>query len=67
LKITVDIPDTNLDDAICLTRAKAQKEAIVNAIRKFNPRQRVAELVKHAGTCDQLIKSEDLRSHRRRG
>ena len=67
MKTTVDIPDADLEEAMRLTRAKTKKEAIVTAIREFNRRRRVAELVKHAGTCDQLISAEELQSQRRRG
>ncbi len=67
MKITVDIPDADLEEAIRLTRARTKKEAIVTAIREFNRRRRMVELVKHAGTCDQLISVEELQSERRRG
>ncbi len=67
MKTTVDIPDADLDEAMRLTRAKTKKEAIVTAIREFNRKRRMAELVKHAGTCDQLISAEELQSQRRRG
>ncbi len=64
MKITVDIPDADLEDAIRLMCARTKKEAIVTAIREFNRRRRVAELVKHAGTCKQQIRAEELQSER---
>jgi Arc/MetJ family transcription regulator len=67
MKTTVDIPDADLEEAMRLTRAKTKKEAIVTAIQEFNRKRRMAELVKHAGTCDQLISADDLQSQRRRG
>jgi len=66
LKTTVDIPDDELKDVIRFTRARTKREAIVAAITDFNRRRRLAELVKHAGTCDDLITVEELQSQRRR-
>ena len=67
MKTTVDIPDKELSDAIRYTRAKTKREAIVAAITDFNRRKRMAELVKHAGTCDALMTVEELRRQRRKG
>jgi len=66
LKTTVDIPDKELRDVIRFTRARTKREAIVAAISDFNQRRRLAELVKHAGTCEDLITVEELQSQRRR-
>jgi hypothetical protein len=44
MKITVDIPDKDLEDAVRFTKAKTKCEAIVTAIQDFNRRKRVAEL-----------------------
>ena len=66
LKTTVDIPDDELRDVIRFTRARTKREAIVAAISDFNRRRRLAELVKHAGTCEDLITVEELQSRRRR-
>jgi hypothetical protein len=66
LKTTVDIPDDELRDVIRFTRARTKREAIVTAITDFNRRRRLAELVKHAGTCEDLITVEELQSQRRR-
>jgi hypothetical protein len=66
LKTTVDIPDDELRDVIRFTRARTKREAIVAAISDFNRRRRLAELVKHAGTCEDLITVEELQSQRRR-
>jgi hypothetical protein len=67
MKTTVDIPTKELEDAIRFTRAKTKREAIVAAIVDFNRRRRMAELVKHAGTCDALITADELQKLRRRG
>lgn len=66
MKTTVDIPDDELKDVIRFTRAKTKRDAIVAAIVDYNRRRRLAELVKHAGTCEELISVEELQSQRRR-
>lgn len=66
MKTTVDIPDNELRDAMRFTRAKTKREAIVSAIVDFNRRRRMAELVKHAGTCEDLITIEELQVQRRK-
>ena len=48
------------------TNAKTKREAVVGAIVDFNRRMRMAELIKHAGTCDDLITLEELQVQRRR-
>ena len=65
MKTTVDIPDSELEDAIRFTNAKTKREAVVGAIADFNRRMRMAELIKYAGTCDDLITSEELQVQRR--
>jgi Arc/MetJ family transcription regulator len=67
MKTTVDIPDAELADAMRYTRAKTKREAIVTAIQDFNRRRRMAELVKHAGTCDNLVSVAELVAQRRKG
>lgn len=65
MKTTVDIPDDELRDAMRFTRARTKREAIVTAIEDFNRRKRLAELVKHAGTCQNLVTIEELEAQRR--
>lgn len=67
MKTTVDIPENDLADAMRFTRAKTKREAIVAAIQDFNRRRRMAELVKHAGTCEDMMTVEELQKQRRRG
>jgi len=67
MKTSVDIPDQDLADAMRFTRAKTKRQAIVTAIQEFNRRKRMAELIKHAGTCKDLISAEDLSQQRRKG
>lgn len=67
MKTTVDIPDGELEDAMRFTRARTKREAIVTAIAEFNHRRRMAELVKRAGTCADLLTVDELQQMRRRG
>lgn len=67
MKTTVDIPDGELEDAMRFTQATTKREAIVTAITEFNRRRRMAELLKRAGTCADLMTVEELQSTRRRG
>lgn len=66
MKMTVDIPDGELADAIRFTNARTRREAVVVAITAFNRRMRMAELNKHAGTCENLMTPEELPVLRRR-
>lgn len=67
MKTTVNIPDHELADAVRFTGAKSKSEAVIAAIADFNRRRRMAALVKHAGTCDQLMTVEELKRQRRKG
>ena len=67
MKTTLDIPERELEDAIRFTKAKTKREAIVSVVKDFNRRMRMAELVRHAGTCADLISPEELQASRRKG
>ena len=66
MKTTIDIPHSELSDAIRFTGAKTKREAVVTAIADFNRRRRIAELAKYAGTCPDLMTAVELRDQRRR-
>jgi hypothetical protein len=66
MKTTVEIPAAELSDAMRFSRAKTKREAIVTAIEDYNRRKRMAELIKHAGTCDALIGVKELQQQRRK-
>ena len=65
MKTTIDIPENELLDAIRFTGAKTKREAVVGAISDFNRRKRMAELIRHAGTCANLITPQELQAARR--
>lgn len=67
MKTTVDIPENELTDAMRFTQAKTKREAIVTAIEEFNRRRRMAELIRHTGTCEKLPTPDELRQLRRKG
>ena len=48
-----------------ITGAKTKREAIVTAVAEFNRRARMAALVRHLGTCNNLISLEELDELRR--
>jgi len=65
--MTVDIPDSELADAMVYTKARTRREAVLTALLDFNRRRRMAVLVKHAGTCSDLIGADEVRVLRRKG
>ena len=67
VKTTVDIPEDELVDAIKFTKARTKYEAVVQAIKDFNHRMRMAELTRYSGTCADLISPRELQALRRRG
>ena len=65
MKITVEIPDQELEDLMKFTRAETNREAVNLAIADFNRRMRMANLIRHAGTCENLITPTELQAQRR--
>ena len=65
MKTTIDIPDQELEDVMKFTQAKTKREAVNLAIVDFNRRMRMANLIRHAGTCDKLISPTELQAQRR--
>ena len=66
MKMTIDIPQSELSDAIRFTGATTKREAVVTAIAEFNRRRRIAALAKYAGTCPNLMTVSELQKQRRR-
>lgn len=67
MKTTVDIPDDVLEEAMRFSKARTKRDAIVTAVEEFNARRRMAELVRHAGSCADLITPDALQVQRRKG
>ncbi|HLG30746.1 MAG TPA: type II toxin-antitoxin system VapB family antitoxin [Candidatus Brocadiales bacterium] len=64
MKTTIDIPETDLKEALKYTGAKTKREAVVYALKDFNRRHRLAELAKILGTFKDFMTQEDLKSMR---
>ena len=65
MKTTIDIPESELSDAIRFTGAKTKREAVVTAIAETNRRRRMAELAGYAGTCPDPLTVDELLGQRR--
>ena len=61
MKTTVDIPESELRDAMRFTKAKTKREAVVKVLEEFNRRRRMAELVKYSGSfSDSFPTNEEI-------
>jgi hypothetical protein len=67
MKTTVDIPDSVLKEAMVFTKARTKRQAIVTALEDFNHRRRMADLIKHAGTCAGFMSADQVKTLRRKG
>ncbi len=64
MKTTVDIPDDELKELLKNTRAKTKKEAILQAVREYNRRQKLKRLADMLGTFEDIITLEELQKFR---
>lgn len=64
MKITVDILEAELQEAIRHTGAKTKREAVVIALSEFNRRRRLQRLAEKFGTLDDCMTQEELRQMR---
>ena len=60
MKTTVDIPEKELKELMKYTKAKTKKEAILEAVRDFNRRQKLKKLADMLGTFEDIITLEEL-------
>ena len=67
MRITLEIPDRELEDAIRFTGATTESEAVIRAVAEFNRLSRMAALTRFSGTCVDLITPEELEFERRKG
>lgn len=67
MKITIDIPDHELSEAMRHTGASTRREAVVTALVDFNRYQRLSKLVKRFGTFEAFPTHDDLRKQRSEG
>ena len=65
MKITIDIPDAMMEEAMKFTGAKTKSEAVVTAMEQFNRLQRLRELnARLKGTFVDFMTQEDLKAMR---
>ncbi len=64
MKTTVDIPESELEEAIRHTGAKTKREAVVIALEEFNRRRRLQSLAEKFGTLEGFMTQEELRQGR---
>jgi Arc/MetJ family transcription regulator len=63
MKITVDLPEDELQEVMRHTGAKTKREALVVALSELNRRRRLKKLIESFGTLD-FMSQEDLRRMR---
>ena len=66
MKTTVDLPESELAEAIRHTGAKTKTEAVGLAVADFNRRKRLANLASRMGTFQDMMTRGDLRKMRER-
>jgi hypothetical protein len=60
MKTTVNIPENELAEAMRFTGAKTKREAIVRALKDFNRRNRVEEVIKLFGKFKSIMTNEEI-------
>jgi Arc/MetJ family transcription regulator len=61
MKTTIDIPESELKDAMHFTGAKTKRAAVLEALTDFNRRRRMAALVRHSRSFEQFPIFDSLR------
>ena len=61
MKTTIDIPESELKDAMRFTGAKTKRAAVVEALSDFNRRRRMAALVRHSRSFESFPALDSLR------
>lgn len=64
MKTTIDLPESELAEAIRHTGAKTKTEAVSLAVADYNRRQRLAQLAGRMGTFKNMMTRADLRTMR---
>ena len=60
MKITIDIPEEELREAIRHMDAKTKKDGVVQALKEFNRMQRLSKLTDILGTLKSIVIQEYL-------
>jgi len=64
MKTTIDIPESELVEAMQSTGARSKRDAVVAALVDFNRRRRLENLAKKFGTFDGIILPDELQTLR---
>ena len=64
MKTTIDLPESEIVEAMKHTKAKTKTEAVNLAVADFNRRQRLARLAAQMGTFKDLMTRDELRRMR---
>lgn len=60
MKMTIDIPDRQLREAMRHAKTRTRREAVLAALEEYNRRRGMAELVKLSGTCRNLASNDEI-------
>jgi hypothetical protein len=60
MKMTIDIPEDQLREAMRHCKAATNREAVLIALEEYNRPNRMAALVKLSGTCRNLDTNEEI-------
>ena len=71
MKLTVDIPEKEMQEAMSFLNAKSEQETVLTALDEFNRKHRMARIIRFSGSCDfddnatlEQAETADLRSGR---
>lgn len=65
VRVSLDLPDVEVQDLLRFTGAASIQDAIVAAVVEFNRRRRIAALAGHAGQGELMATPESLQASRR--
>jgi hypothetical protein len=52
MKLTVEIPEEEMNDAMSFLKAKSEQETVLAALHEFNRKHRMAKIIRFSGACD---------------
>ena len=64
MKTTINLPESELAEAMRHTKAKTKTEAVSLAVAEYNRRQRLAKLADKMGTFKDMMSRTDLKKMR---
>jgi len=67
VKTTIDIPESDLAEALKHTGARTKRDAVVTAIAEFNRKRRLEKLAARLGTFENVMTAAELVRLRRDG